>query len=77
VEPLTRAGPSTWDFRASESPDGRSVVFCRAATGGPPSIWIMDASGGNERRLTGGLDNLGADHPRWLAGDGGTSSGRG
>lgn len=64
---LTRNDSSKWDFRASASPDGRWIVFCRAATGGAPSIWVMNASGENARRITGGVDNRGADHPRWLA----------
>jgi TolB protein len=63
---LTACDPSVWDFRASESPDGRQLVFCRAATGGAPEIWRMDADGSNQRRLTRGLHNRGADHPRWL-----------
>jgi len=66
VTRLTRSDPPVWDFRASESPDGRHVVFCRAETGGAPAIWRMDADGRNPRLLTRGLDNMGADHPRWL-----------
>ena len=46
---LTRGEPPVWDFRASESPDGRSVAFCRAETGGVPAIWVMDADGRNAR----------------------------
>jgi hypothetical protein len=42
-----------------------NIAFCRAATGEPPAIWT-DAGGGNERCLTGSIDDLGADHPRWL-----------
>lgn len=66
VDVLTRNDPPAWDFRSSESPDGRHVVFCRAATGGPPSIWVMDADGRNPRLVTRGLDGQGADHPRWI-----------
>jgi len=60
--------PLVWDFRASESPDGRFVVFCRAETGGVPAIWVMGANGSHPRLLTRGLDDKGADHPRWLPG---------
>ena len=67
IAPLTAATAGVWDFRASESPDGREMVFCRARTGGPPELWVMDAAGGNERLLTRGLDGKGADHPRWVA----------
>jgi Tol biopolymer transport system component len=64
--PLTRSDPPVWDFRGSPSPDGRRIVFCRAATGGLPAIWVMDSDGRNPRRLTQGLEDRGADHPRWL-----------
>jgi TolB protein len=63
---LTHSQPPVWDFRASESPDGRRILFCRAATGGSPAIWVMDSDGGSPRLLTRGLDDKGADHPRWL-----------
>jgi Tol biopolymer transport system component len=60
------ACPGRWDFRASESPDGCQIVFCRAETGSPPAIWVMDAQGRQPRLLTEGLADQGADHPRWL-----------
>ncbi len=66
VTRLTASTPPVWDFRASESSDGRQIVFCRAATGEPPSIWAMNSDGQNARLLTRGLENKGADHPRWL-----------
>jgi TolB protein len=64
VTALTHAEPQTWDFRASESPDGKHLAFCRAATGQAPAIWIADADG--PRQITQGQNNQGADHPRWL-----------
>jgi TolB protein len=66
VTALTSSRPPVWDFRASESPDGKYVAFCRAETGGAPAIWVMDADGGNPRLITRGVDGLGADHPRWF-----------
>lgn len=66
VARLTQSEPPVWDFRASESSDGRFIVFCRAETGGVPAIWVMDADGRNQRRLTQGVEDKGADHPRWL-----------
>lgn len=69
---LTHSDPPVWDFRSSESSDGREVVFCRAETGGQPAIWVMDSDGRNPRMLTKGLNDAGADHPRWLP----TASGR-
>ena len=66
VTVLTSGHPPVWDFRASESPDGGFVAFCRAKTGGAPAIWVMDADGRHPRFITRGLDDLGADHPRWF-----------
>jgi TolB protein len=66
VAPLTRSDPPVWDFRASESPDGRWIVFCRAATGESPGLWTMRADGSAPRLLTRGREDSGADHPRWL-----------
>ena len=63
---LTQSEPPVWDFRASESSDGRQIVFCRAETGGLSAIWVMDSDGRHPRMLTRGLDDKGADHPRWL-----------
>ncbi len=66
IRQLTSNTESVWDFRASESPDGKEIVFCRAATGESPAIWVMDSDGKNARMVTQGIDNLGADHPRWI-----------
>ena len=66
VVQLTNSEPPVWDFRQSESPDGRQMVYCRAKTGEPPAIWKADADGGNQQMLTSGMDGKGADHPRWV-----------
>ena len=63
---LTHSDPPVWDFRASASPDGKQLVFCRAAIGGAPEICVADADGKNPRAVTRGVDDKGADHPRWL-----------
>lgn len=63
---LTQPGEGVWDFRASASSDGAQIVFCRAETGGLPALWVMDADGGNARLISRGLDDQGADHPRWF-----------
>ncbi len=63
---LTKSDPPVWDFRSSESFDGKQIVFCRAATGEAPGIWVMDADGKNARLVTRGTEDRGADHPRWL-----------
>ncbi len=63
---LTHNEPPVWDFRGSESPDGRLIVFCRAETGGVPGIWVMNSDGSNPSLLTRGIEDKGADHPRWL-----------
>ena len=66
IRRLTSSEPAVWDFRPSISPDDERIVFCRAATGEVPAIWVMKADGSDPHKLTAGLDNQGADHPRWL-----------
>ncbi len=66
MTPLTHSEPPVWDLRASESSDGRQIIFCRAATGGVANIWIMDSDGRRPRLLTRGLEDKGADFPSWL-----------
>jgi Tol biopolymer transport system component len=66
ITDVTSGETGVWDFRASESPDGTLIVFCRAATGGSPAAWVINASGSNCRPVTKGIENRGVDHPRWL-----------
>jgi TolB protein len=66
ITALTQSDPPVWDFRASESPDGKFVAFCRAKTGEAPAIWVMDSDGKNARKIARGIDDRGADHPRWI-----------
>jgi Tol biopolymer transport system component len=66
ITELTAVSDQVWDFRASQSTDGKQIVFCRAATGEAPAIWVMDNDGKNGRMITRGIDDLGADHPRWI-----------
>ena len=63
---LTKTVPQAWDFRCSESPDGRQIAFCRAATGKPPELWVMSADGSNAKLISRGIHEKGVDHPRWL-----------
>jgi TolB protein len=65
VVALTSAVEGTWDFRSTAAPDGAQVAFCRAVTGGVPSLWVMAADGSQARVLTAGAGAGGADHPRW------------
>ncbi len=65
VTELTEPGEFYWDFRATWSPDGGQIAFCRSKIGCPSELWVMDADGGNQRYLTTGWDDLGADHPTW------------
>lgn len=66
VTQLTHSEPDRWDFRATCSPDGKRILFCRAKTGDLPAIWVMDADGRRQRLLTRGLNGEGADFPRWF-----------
>lgn len=63
---VTQPAEGVWDFRGSESPDGKYIVFCRARTGGAPSLWVVDTATGAERMISEGIDGKGVDHPRWL-----------
>ena len=66
VHTLIPAEDGVWLCRATPSPDGRHIAYCRAATGEPVSLWIADADGRRSRLLTRGHLERGADHPRWL-----------
>jgi TolB protein len=66
ITAITRDDPPLWNFRATESSAGRSIAFCRCAVGETPALWVMNSHGGGERILTRGLDESGADQPRWL-----------
>jgi hypothetical protein len=68
VRRLTESDPPVWDFRASESSEGKLVAFCRCAVGETPALWVMTSMGGKEWMLTRGLNGSGADQPRWLPG---------
>ncbi len=65
---LTNNQPAQWDWAPLASPDGARILFQRAKTGGYPAIWIMDAQGGNQRKLTDGWNGQGAFVSRWLPG---------
>ena len=66
IRPVTKPVDGRWDFRGEWSHDGSRLLFCRAAAGENPAIWIVNRDGSAERRLTDGADGRGADHPRWL-----------
>lgn len=66
ITKITQSDPPTWDFRQSESSDGKLIIFCRANTGESPAIWVAEPDGQNTRILTKGFNDRGADHPRWL-----------
>ena len=61
-----RSEPRVWNFRSAWSPDGALFAFCRAEVGSPSGIWLVDADGGNARKLTDGFKHRGADHPVWV-----------
>src|SRR5260370_34662424 len=53
MEPLS-LGPD-WDYKATESPDGRWIAFSRSREA-PSNIWLMPAGGGPARPLTSSPD---------------------
>jgi len=59
IASVTHPGERVWDFRQSESPDGKQILFCRAKTVESPVIWVADSDGKNQRLLTKGLNDEG------------------
>jgi TolB protein len=66
TEELVACEPMVWNFRATWSPDGTMMAFCRSRVGEASELWVMDADGSHARRLTRGYGDLGADHPMWV-----------
>ncbi|MBM3460407.1 MAG: twin-arginine translocation signal domain-containing protein, partial [Armatimonadetes bacterium] len=50
VTVLTQSDPPVWDFRCTESADGRYIAFCRCATGELPALWVMRGDGKGAKR---------------------------
>ena len=69
VVELTDAVEHCWDFRPRWSPSGRSIAFVRCIVGGYAELWVMQADGSGQRRLTTGPPHAprGCDHPRWIS----------
>jgi TolB protein len=65
-EPVTEPREGIWDFRCSESVDGRWITFCRASTGGLPSLWVQPTERGTALEIVTDPEGTGIDHPRWL-----------
>jgi TolB protein len=63
---ISKSARPFWDFRPSQSGDGRLIAFCRAATGHSPELWVMNSDGSNPRMITRGINDRGVDYPRWL-----------
>jgi TolB protein len=66
VTELTEFQEHRWDCRPMWSPDGRQIAFTRAVVGQPSEIWVIKGDDKNQRLLTRGYGERGADHPRWL-----------
>lgn len=62
---LTAFTEGRWDFRVTPSASGDAILFCRAAVGENPAVWVMDANGKRARMLNRGQNGQGSDHPRW------------
>jgi Tol biopolymer transport system component len=65
---VSRNSSPEWDFYADWSEVGKRILFCRAAVGEAPCVWIMDSDGNHHRMLTQGVNKQGATHPRWVYG---------
>jgi TolB protein len=50
-------------YDAAQSPDGRTIAFVRGIRGQGVRVYLMNADGSNQRRLTAGLDN--EERPAW------------
>jgi len=66
IKQLTKNEPPLWDFRTQWSPDGSKILFSRVGTGCPCEVWVMDSDGSNQRFLTRGYEDMGADFGRWV-----------
>ena len=63
TEPIPLSPSDGMNFAPVFSPDGASIAFVSTRSGGIPTIWIMDADGGNPRQIT---TDLGRDtSPAW------------
>jgi Tol biopolymer transport system component len=65
IKVLTHDTPPVWNWRAAWSPDGKHLVFTRAAAGQTASLWRIDADGKNLRKLCDGFNRKNADFPAW------------
>jgi Tol biopolymer transport system component len=63
---LTHNDDGIWDFRATPSPDGAHLAFCRSRTGEPSQLWLLEVASGEARFLTSGVAGTGVDHPKWM-----------
>ena len=63
---LTPLRAHVWDFRPAWNSDGSRLAFIRANVGGPARLCVMRPDGTEERELSAGENDLGADHPVFL-----------
>ncbi|HXJ29588.1 MAG TPA: hypothetical protein VNG35_03055 [Gemmatimonadales bacterium] len=57
---------SGFNYDAAQSPDGKTIAFVRGIRGQGVRVYLMNADGSNQRRLTAGLDN--EERPAWAPG---------
>jgi TolB protein len=50
-------------YDAAQSPDGKTIAFVRGIRGQGVRVYLMNADGSSQRRLTAGLDN--EERPAW------------
>jgi Tol biopolymer transport system component len=66
IKSLTYDEPALWNWRTVWSTSADHIVFARAAIGNPAELWIMNADGTEQRFLTRGFNDKGADFPNWI-----------
>ena len=63
ITTVSRNNSPGWDFYPDWSEDGKRILFCRAAVGEAPCVWIMDSGGNHPRMLTQGINKQVLTHP--------------
>lgn len=66
IRELTPQREGLWEWGPHFTPDGKRIVFHRAAAGELPALWVMNPDGSGQRLITRGTDRQGAIFARWM-----------